>query len=88
MSFWSTKRVLVTGGGGFLGSFVVEKIRQCGCTETIIPRSQEYDLVEMDAVKRLYRDARPDIVIHLAARVGGIGINQANPGRFFFTTTS
>ena len=84
MSFWSTKRVLVTGGGGFLGSFVVEKLRQRGCTEIVVPRSQDYNLVEMDAVKRLYHDAQPDIVVHLAARVGGIGINQANPGRFFY----
>src|SRR5690242_16394 len=84
MSFWSSKRVTVTGGAGFLGSFVVEKLKERGCVEIFIPRSQQYDLVEMDAVKRLYRDARPDIVIHLAARVGGIGANRANPGKFFY----
>jgi GDP-L-fucose synthase len=84
MSFWQNKRVTVTGGAGFLGSFVVEKLRQRGCTDIFVPRSREYDLVEVEAVKRLYRQARPDIVIHLAARVGGIGANRANPGKFFY----
>jgi GDP-L-fucose synthase len=74
----------VTGGAGFLGSFVVEKLRQRGCKNVFVPRSKDYDLVEMEAVRRLYREARPDIVIHLAARVGGIGANQANPGKFFY----
>ena len=84
MTFWSNKRVLVSGGAGFLGSFVVEKLRDRGCKEIFVPRSRDYNLVEMDAVKRLYRDARPDLVIHLAARVGGIGANRANPGKFFY----
>jgi GDP-L-fucose synthase len=84
MSFWTNKRVTVTGGAGFLGSFVVEKLRERGCADIFIPRSRQYDLVEMDGVKRLYRDARPDIMIHLAARVGGIGANRANPGKFFY----
>jgi len=84
MSFWSGKRVTVTGGAGFLGSFVVEKLRQRGCREVCIPRSQDCDLVQMEAVRQLYRDAKPDIVIHLAARVGGIGANMANPGKFFY----
>ncbi|MBS0153163.1 MAG: GDP-L-fucose synthase [Nitrospira sp.] len=83
-SFWSDKRVVVTGGAGFLGSFVVDQLRAKGCQQLVVPRSQEYDLVEMDAVKKLYHDTRPDVVIHLAARVGGIGANQANPGRFFY----
>src|SRR6188474_3242935 len=84
MSFFSSRRVTVTGGAGFLGSFVVEKLKERGCENIFVPRSREYDLVEMEAVKRLYRDARPDIVIHLAARVGGIGANRANAGKFFY----
>src|SRR5512147_526142 len=83
-SFWSDTRVVVTGGAGFLGSFVVEQLRARGCSEIVVPRSQDYDLVQMEDVRRLYSDARPDIVIHLAARVGGIGANQANPGRFYY----
>ena len=83
-SFWTDKRVVVTGGAGFLGSFVVEQLRTKGCREIVVPRSQDYDLVQMEAVQRLYREAHPDVVIHLAARVGGIGANQANPGRFFY----
>ena len=83
-SFWPDKRVVVTGGAGFLGSFVVEQLRTKGCRQIIVPRSRDYDLVEMEAVRRLYADTTPDVLIHLAARVGGIGANQANPGRFFY----
>jgi len=84
MAFWHSKRVLVTGGAGFLGSFVVERLRTRGCKNIFVPRSKDYDLVGMEAVRRLYRDAKPDIVIHLAARVGGIGANRENPGKFFY----
>ncbi len=84
MSFWSNQRIVVTGGAGFLGSFVVDQLRAKGCAEIVVPRSRDYDLVQMDAVQQLYSDAKPDLVIHLAARVGGIGANQANPGRFFY----
>ncbi len=83
-SFWNEQRVVVTGGAGFLGSFVVEQLREKGCREIHIPRSRDYDLIQMDAVKQLYSDCNPDMVIHLAARVGGIGANQANPGKFFY----
>jgi GDP-L-fucose synthase len=83
-SFWSDKRVIVTGGAGFLGSFVVEQLRAKGCQHIVVPRSRDYDLVQMEAVRRLYEDAKPDMVIHLAARVGGIGANRDNPGRFFY----
>jgi GDP-L-fucose synthase len=84
MSFWTDKRVTVTGGAGFLGSFVLAELRARGCEDIFVPRSFEYDLVQMEAVQRLYHDARPDIVIHLAARVGGIGANRENPGKFFY----
>jgi len=81
--FWPHRRVVVTGGAGFLGSFVVERLIAAGADVTV-PRSAEYDLVDRGAVARLIRDARPDLIIHLAARVGGIGANRANPGRYFF----
>lgn len=78
------KRVCVTGGGGFLGSFVIEQLRMNGCRQVFIPRSKDYDLVKQSAIRRMYEDAVPDIVIHLAAVVGGIGANRENPGRFFY----
>jgi GDP-L-fucose synthase len=81
---WSGKRVIVTGGAGFLGSFVVEGLRARGCREVFVPRASEYDLRERAQIERLYAEARPHVVIHLAAVVGGIGANKANPGRFFY----
>ncbi|HEY2730557.1 MAG TPA: GDP-L-fucose synthase [Polyangia bacterium] len=82
-TFWQGKRVVVTGGGGFLGSFVVGRLESEGAS-VFVPRSAEYDLVDRSAVRRMLADARPELVIHLAAQVGGIGANRANPGRFFF----
>jgi GDP-L-fucose synthase len=81
---WCEDSVLVTGGAGFLGSHLVDRMRKAGYGRIAIPRSQEYDLTREAAVERLYRDVRPSLVIHLAARVGGIGANRANPGTFFF----
>lgn len=79
-----SKRVVVTGGAGFLGQHLVETFRRRGCTEIVVPRRTQYDLTQEAAVERLYREAKPEVVIHLAAVVGGIGANQANPGRFFY----
>jgi GDP-L-fucose synthase len=78
------KRVLVTGGAGFLGAPVCRALAQRGADQVIVPRRAEYDLVDPQAVARLFADARPDVVIHLAAQVGGIGANRDNPGRFFY----
>jgi GDP-L-fucose synthase len=84
MSWLAAKRIVVTGGAGFLGQNVVKKLQEKGCRQIFVPRSKEYNLVEMEAVGRLYKDAKPNIVIHLAARVGGIGANMKNPGSFFY----
>ena len=74
----------MTGGAGFLGRNVVRKLEERRCHEVFVPRSQDYDLVQMEAVERLYVDARPDVVVHLAGRVGGIGASMRNPGSFFY----
>jgi GDP-L-fucose synthase len=78
------KRVVVTGGAGFLGRFVVDRLRGYKDVEVFVPRSAEYNLVNASDIGRLYEKTRPDMVIHLAAVVGGIGANQKNPGRFFY----
>lgn len=78
------ERVVVTGGAGFLGRFIVDRLRAQQGVEVFAPRSAEYNLVAAADIKRLYADTRPDLVIHLAAVVGGIGANQKNPGKFFY----
>ncbi|MGB4868943.1 MAG: GDP-L-fucose synthase [Candidatus Promineifilaceae bacterium] len=88
-AFWRDKRVMVTGGTGFLGSFVVDKLTARGAAEIVTPRSVDYDLTQLEAIKQLFRDTahkgRPvDMIIHLAARVGGIGANRENPATFFY----
>ena len=82
--FLESKRVCVTGGAGFLGRVVCRELKKRGVVDIFVPRSREYDLTEAEAVVRLLSEARPDIVIHLAAEVGGIGANQKQPGRFFY----
>jgi GDP-L-fucose synthase len=78
------ERVVVTGGAGFLGSYVVDRLRERGVENVFVPRSKDYDLVRAENIQRLYDNTNPDIVIHLAAVVGGIGANRANPGRYFY----
>ncbi len=84
MSWLSGKRITVTGGAGFLGTQVVSKLRESGCQEIFVPRSKDYDLTDNEDVKHLYQNSRPDILVHLAARMGGIGINQEKPGELFY----
>ena len=82
--FWRSRRVLITGGRGFLGRHIVERLQALGTSELILPRRSEYDLTEQADVRRLLGETRPDMVLHLAAEVGGIGANRQNPGRFFY----
>ena len=81
---WRNQRVVVTGRAGFLGSFIVEKLHARGAAEVFVPRIEDYDLVELPAIRRMLADARPDIILHLAARVGGIGANREHPAEFFY----
>ena len=83
-NFWKDKRVCVTGGAGFLGSAIASKLRGLGCGELIVPRSRDFDLRINKSIKKLYVETRPQIVIHLAAVVGGIGANRARPAEFFY----
>ena len=84
MQFWNRQRALVTGGSGFLGRRVVERLTSLGCGSIAAPRRAEYDLRDLGDVVRLYRDVQPTIVLHLAAHVGGIGANREHPGEFFY----
>jgi GDP-L-fucose synthase len=84
-NFWIDKRVTVTGGGGFLGSFIVEKLQARGAKEVFIPRKANYDLVNPEDIHRMLEDSKPNILIHAAALAGGIGANRARPAEFFYT---
>lgn len=83
-SFWQNRKVCITGGAGFLGSFVVEKLEKRQPKEIFIPRIEEYDLTKLEDIIRMLETARPDIIIHLAALAGGIGANRARPAEFFY----
>jgi GDP-L-fucose synthase len=82
--FWEGRRVTVTGGAGFLGSAVVRRLHEAGASEIFVPRSAQYDLRKAPDIERALADGRPDLIIHLAAVVGGIGANRESPGRFFY----
>jgi GDP-L-fucose synthase len=84
MNFWQEQRVIVTGGAGFLGSFVVAGLKTRGCTNIVAPRSRDYNLLDRAAIIRLFKDTQPTMVLHLAAVVGGIGANREHPGKFFY----
>ena len=82
--FWINKRVCVTGGDGFLGSFVQKTLKEHGATEIFIPTIDKYDLTDINDVRRMLKDSQPDLIIHLAALAGGIGANRARPAEFFY----
>ena len=83
-NFFENKRVVVTGGNGFLGGYVIKGMQKRNCKHILVPTIESYDLVYMDDIIRMYKDMEPDIVIHLAAVVGGIGANREHPGEFFY----
>ena len=83
-AFFKDRRIVVTGGAGFLGGYVIEGLQKRGCKNILVPRIEEYDLVSLDDINRMYDDMKPDVVIHLAAVVGGIGANREHPGEFFY----
>jgi GDP-L-fucose synthase len=82
--YWRSRRFCVTGGAGFWGSFVVDRLRELGAQSVFVPHIEDYDLVKVEDIQRMLQDARPDVILHLAALVGGIGANRARPAEFFY----
>ena len=83
-NFWNSRRVCVTGGAGFLGSYIIEKLQNRKAGDIFIPKIEDYDLTDPQAIRRMLDDSRPDIILHLAAQVGGIGANRDHPAEFFY----
>jgi Nucleoside-diphosphate-sugar epimerases len=83
-NFWQSKRVCVTGGAGFLGKVVCRKLQERGAGEIFVPTIEKYDLVSLDGINQMLEDSKPDLIIHLAAQVGGIGANREHPAEFFY----
>lgn len=83
-NYWSQKRFCVTGGAGFLGAVVCRKLRERGARDIFIPLIEKYDLVNLQSIQQMLDDSKPDVIIHLAAQVGGIGANQEHPAEFFY----
>ena len=82
--FFENRRIVVTGGAGFLGKYVIDGLKKRGCKNIFVPLIEEYDLIKSSEIKRMYDNMKPDVVIHLAAVVGGIGANREHPGKFFY----
>ncbi len=82
--FFNARRIVVTGGAGFLGGYIIKGLEDLGCKNILVPKIEDYDLVKIDDIVRMYDNMKPDIVIHLAAVVGGIGANREHPGKFFY----
>ena len=82
--FFKDRRIVVTGGAGFLGGYIIDGLQKRGCKNILVPKIEDYNLINLPDVIRMYDDMQPDIVIHLAAVVGGIGANRQHPGKFFY----